>query len=151
MEEQEARLAQAVEKLIGHLDLQHLRTLRKSAFLCQAACCDSAPNNEELQVCVDRCTRPVSVAEEAVSNELQGFQRSLSLCAKQCQDAVMPEVERLNSSSGGNSVASNRMAMEKLQQRVDICAGKCIEESLGFLPPLQHRLEVQLRKVGTSS
>jgi len=84
MDEQEQRLGAAVDHLINTIDLKYLRVLRKQGFQCSAACCDSAKTNEQLQHCVDTCSRPVALAEEAIGNELQSFQRSLSICAKQC-------------------------------------------------------------------
>jgi hypothetical protein len=137
MDQKEEQLRVAVDSLIASVDQKHLRRVRKASFLCSAKCCDSAPGHEQLQGCVDKCQRAVAVAEETISNELQSFQRSLSLCHNACRESVSSEL----------TPNTDRATMDRLQAKVDACTFRCVDDCLGYLPPLQQRLDSSLSKL----
>jgi hypothetical protein len=107
--------------------------------------CDSAAGHEELQSCVESCQRPIAVAEETLSNELQNFQRGLALCANSCQESVNAE---LNKASAGGKQQPDKVTMDRLQLKVDTCTNRCIEDCLTNLPPLQKRVDTSLSRLG---
>lgn len=133
----EEKLRLAVESLITDIDKKHLRVLRKEGFLCSAKCCDSAPTHENLETCVQGCQKKVAGAEEQLGTELQNFQGRLQRCVLACKDSVESEA------------APNMDAalQAKLQEKVDKCALKCVNDQIASLGPMKVRLDSALGKL----
>ena len=120
--------------MIESIDKTYLRKLRKEAFLCNANCCDSPGNHEQVQMCVTNCEKKIVAAEQNLSQELQLFQQRLQRCTYACKDEV-------ESKAAPNLDASGQA---KLQAEFDKCAMKCVDDSIATLGPMKKRLEASL-------
>lgn len=132
------KLRSAVEELITAVDTQHLRGIRKTAFLCSAQCCDAkGTSHEELQGCVSQCQARMGAAEETLGREIEAWQGRLQRCAQVCHDHATATL-------GANPSPAAVAAAEK---QVEACALKCVDEHIAQLGGMKRRLDEGLSKL----
>ncbi|CAG0878959.1 unnamed protein product [Darwinula stevensoni] len=89
----QARVQDAVTKMINDLDKSILRKMQGNMHICAAKCCTNTEANlEEVHACIEQCARPLTGAQNYVQSEMQHFQDRLQRCVITCQDGIKDRV-----------------------------------------------------------
>ncbi|CAL1533683.1 unnamed protein product [Lymnaea stagnalis] len=122
MDGAQARVEQAISKMVNSLDTECLRRMQVDMYQCSAKCCqDSKASLEDVQKCIDNCSRDVNKAQAYLQNEIELFQNRLQRCAMGCQDKLRDELPAKPSDEEKVKV------MSSLEKCVIQCADKHVE------------------------
>lgn len=99
-------------------------------FRCNAACCDNTSLSiDDLQRCLENCSRPALNADNYIKQEMQDLESRFKRCAMACAD----EVRDRASGSGSNDQQKHRAELEQ-------CVNKCGDEMTKLLPSFTKRM-----------
>lgn len=105
--------------------------------LCAAKCCENQTASlDSVQGCVERCSLPLTRAQNYVQNELQYFQKRLQRCVMDCNDSVR---DRMPASPSNEDISKFTNEFEK-------CAKVCVDKHIGLLPNIVKQIKAALGK-----
>ncbi|ELT98265.1 hypothetical protein CAPTEDRAFT_220338 [Capitella teleta] len=137
MESVQAKVQGAINTLITDIDKDHLRKMQASMYHCSAACCEKPHYNmDDTQRCVERCSGPITQAQQFIQTELGNFQDRLQRCAMDCQDKTR---DKMGPNTTEAQAASYRGDMEK-------CVMKCADTHVALVPSMMKKMKEVLQK-----
>ncbi|CAG5133449.1 unnamed protein product [Candidula unifasciata] len=75
--------------MVNTLDMECLRKMQFDMYHCNAKCCENSNASlEDVQKCIDECSKDVIRAQTYLQNEIEIFQNRLQRCAMTCQDRL---------------------------------------------------------------
>jgi len=123
--------------MITTLDKDYLRKMQVTMYQCSAACFETPHYNmEEAQRCVERCSLPLSTAQNSITQELQSLQDRLQRCAMDCQDKVRDKVGPKTSETD----------MSKYRGEMEGCVVKCGDSHIALVPSMMKRIKEVLQE-----
>uniref|UniRef100_A0A2C9K527 Protein FAM136A n=1 Tax=Biomphalaria glabrata TaxID=6526 RepID=A0A2C9K527_BIOGL len=100
-------------------------------YQCSAKCCqDSKASLEDVQRCIDNCSKDVNKAQAYLQNEIEIFQNRLQRCAMSCQDKIRDE---LPAKPSDRDVEKTRHTLEK-------CVIQCADKHVELVPALTKKM-----------
>ncbi|XP_065367946.1 protein FAM136A-like [Calliphora vicina] len=137
IQQQRQRIEQAVTEMIDDMDKTHLRKMQTDMHLCAAKCCqDTSASVDSVQRCVDRCSQPLTRAQNYVQHELGEFQGRLQRCVMQCNDDIKV---KMPANPKEDDIA-------KFTDQFERCAIKCVDKHVGLIPTMMKTMKSVLAK-----
>ncbi|XP_011190659.1 protein FAM136A-like [Zeugodacus cucurbitae] len=137
IEQQRQRIERAVTEMVDDMDKSHLRKMQTDMHLCAAKCCqDMNGSIDSVQRCVDRCSAPLTRAQNYVQHELGEFQGRLQRCVMQCNDDVKVKMPANPSESD----------IAKYTDQFERCAIQCVDKHVGLIPTMMKTIKSVLAK-----
>ncbi|KAH8348857.1 hypothetical protein KR084_012006 [Drosophila pseudotakahashii] len=157
IQQQRQRIEAAVTEMIDDMDKTHLRKMQVSGLLsgeisemyllfflsqnemhlCAAKCCqDGTSSVDSVQRCVDRCSTPMTRAQNYVQHELGEFQGRLQRCVMQCNDDVKVKMPP----------NPNEDQIAKYTDQFERCAIQCVDKHVGLIPGMMKTMKAVLSK-----
>ncbi|KAI8787719.1 protein FAM136A-like [Biomphalaria glabrata] len=131
MDGAQARVEEAISKMVNSLDTECLRKMQVDMYQCSAKCCqDSKASLEDVQRCIDNCSKDVNKAQAYLQNEIEIFQNRLQRCAMSCQDKIRDE---LPAKPSDRDVEKTRHTLEK-------CVIQCADKHVELVPALTKKM-----------
>ncbi|XP_014672247.1 PREDICTED: protein FAM136A-like [Priapulus caudatus] len=135
----QARVQSAMTKMFEDLDRSHLRNMQGDMYRCSTACCDDKGRNmDQVQKCVDRCSKPIYQAQNFIQGEIQNYQDRLQRCALKCQDDTRDQV----------TPSTSEAEMARLKDKMEGCVVRCADEHIQLVPALMKRIQEVLQQGG---
>ncbi|XP_074641576.1 protein FAM136A-like [Tubulanus polymorphus] len=137
MDQAQNRVQTAVTETLNELDKTHLRKMQASMYRCSTKCCeDNYYSMEDVQRCLEQCSRPVQSAQQYIQGEMENFQNRLQRCAMDCQDRIRDKL-------GPNT---SDVDSSKLRKEMEACVLKCADSHAGLLPNMMKKIKETLNK-----
>ncbi|GFO13459.1 protein fam136a [Plakobranchus ocellatus] len=131
MDGAQARVQEAISKMVNSLDKGCLRKMQVDMYQCSAKCCENASASlEDVQNCIDACSKDVNKAQAYLQNEIENFQNRLQRCAMSCQDKLRDEMPAKPSDK---DVEKGRLGLEK-------CVIECADSHVEYIPGLTKKM-----------
>ena len=141
IEQQKQRIERAVTEMIDDMDKAHMRKMQTEMHLCAAKCCqDMTCSVDSVQRCVERCSQPLTNAQNYVQNELGEFQGRLQRCVMQCNDDIKVKMPADPSAAD----------VSKYTGQFERCAVQCVDKHVGLIPTLMKTIKTVLAKEAES-
>jgi hypothetical protein len=128
MEEIQARLSQAVDKMMGEIYDSKLKKFQQKMHLTMADCYAKHDLGNDLQECLHGPQQKMQIPQQVIQNEMKVFQDRLSRCVQACSDDVQD--------SFGQTEASASTEAKAKQQMMKCCNG-CADKLLTTIPNLK--------------
>ncbi|KAH9513203.1 hypothetical protein Btru_034366 [Bulinus truncatus] len=117
--------------MVNSLDTECLRRMQVDMYQCSAKCCqDTKASLEDVQKCIDNCSKDVNKAQAYLQNEIELFQNRLQRCAMSCQDKLRDE---LPAKPSDKDVERGRFTLEK-------CVIQCADKHVELVPALTKKM-----------
>ncbi|XP_033251678.1 protein FAM136A-like [Drosophila miranda] len=137
IQQQRQRIESAVTEMIDDMDKTHLRKMQNEMHLCAAKCCqDDTSSVDSVQRCVDRCSTPMTRAQNYVQQELGEFQGRLQRCVMQCNDDVKVKMP----------LSPSEEQIAKYTDQFERCAIQCVDKHVGLIPSMMKTMKKVLSK-----
>lgn len=137
MDRVQTRVQEAISGMITTLDKENLRKMQADMYKCSAACCENSHYSmEDAQQCVEKCSKPLQVAQNFIGQELQTYQDRLQRCAMDCQDNVR---DKMSAKTSDAEVSKYRTEMEQ-------CVVKCGDSHIALIPAMMKRIKEVLKQ-----
>ncbi|KAK3759829.1 hypothetical protein RRG08_028831 [Elysia crispata] len=131
MDGAQARVQEAVAKMVNSLDTGCLRKMQVAMYQCSAKCCENSKATlEDVQSCIDTCSKDVNKAQAYLQNEIEMFQNRLQRCAMSCQDKLR---DQMPAKPTDKDVEKGRSGLEK-------CVIECADSHVGHIPGLTKKM-----------
>ena len=127
-EQQAAALQRAGMDMMESVDKSRIRPLQKQTLQKMAACTDLS-TRDEINECMERSQRLMTVAQSIVDHEGQGFQERFSRCMLDCSESVKDRDFKA------------RDAAEKFYFS---CGRGCVDKSMALVKVTQSRMEKEI-------
>ncbi|KAG7386346.1 hypothetical protein PHYPSEUDO_000381 [Phytophthora pseudosyringae] len=136
----DAKLQDAVTKMVDRLDRTLLRGLQRDGYLCAAQVFENRSwSSEQLAAAVERCQMPTQQLNQFMQQEMQNFQSRIQRCAQDCQDKAQDALP------AGGSPSESQLA--RAQKDMDKCVGRCVDAHVSLLPNVSSRIEQAVAQV----
>jgi len=131
----QARVQDAVNKLVNDLDRSQLRRLQGEMHTCAAACCQRQEASlEQVHHCIEDCSKGVASAQTFIQGELNNFQERLQRCVLQCQDKVRDKI----------LPSTTEAEVAKFRENYEQCVVHCADSHVDLIPNLFKRMKETL-------
>ena len=110
-------------RMLERLDREEIRPEQKAMYMCSARCCDRARDQQELSVCIERCSSRLMVMQHAIQANINRFQNRFERCAARCHDVASEMLP-----PAGSTQAQNPQDVQKAQKKFDSCVDDCAGE-----------------------
>lgn len=105
--------------------------------MCAAKCCeDKSRPMDSVQNCIERCTLPVTKAQNYVQTEMQYFQKRLQRCVMDCNDTVRDKMP----------ANPTQDQVDRYTNEFERCATKCVDTTISKLPDLVKKIKSTLSR-----
>ncbi|XP_005094393.1 protein FAM136A [Aplysia californica] len=137
MDGAQARVQEAISKMVNTLDTGCLRKMQVDMYNCSAKCCENPKYSlDEVQKCIEDCSLDVNRAQAYLQNEIESFQNRLQRCAMSCQDKLKDQMPVQPSDA---DVQRGRSSLEQ-------CVVQCADSHVGLVPDLTKKMLETLKK-----
>ncbi|KAJ9579627.1 hypothetical protein L9F63_004706 [Diploptera punctata] len=132
VEEQKARVEEAMTKMVNDVDKLYLRKMQADMHRCAASCCENNDLSvERVHQCVENCSLHLNNAQKYVHGEFEHFQNRLQRCVMQCNDEIRDKM-----GPKPTDAEVNRYSLD-----FERCAVKCVDSHIALLPTIMKKMK----------